>query len=94
MCIRDSTYTLSYEYIRTMGLKKSILRRERFQGRFERTDRDRIADRNRELVQNNWSLVKERSLTTGLCSRGWYSEHLGVCGRAELPGRSLKAKKF
>ena len=50
--------------------------------------------RNRELVPDNWSLVRERALTTGLCSRGWYSEHLGVCGRAELPGRSLKAKKF
>ena len=39
------------------------------------------------------SLVRERVLTTGLCSDGWYSEHSGVCTRrAELPGRSVKVK--
>ena len=27
----------------------------------------RMTDRNRELVPNNWSLVRERALTTGLC---------------------------
>ena len=53
-----------------------------------------MADRNRELVPDNWSLVRERALTTGLCSEGWYSEHSGVCRRAELPGRSVKVKKF
>ena len=53
-----------------------------------------MADRNRELVLHNWGLVRERVLTTGLCSEGWYSEHSGVCGRAELPGRSVKVKKF
>ena len=37
-----------------------------------------MADRNRELVADNWSLVRERALTTGLCSEGWYSEHSGV----------------
>ena len=47
-----------------------------------------------ELVPDNWSLVKERVLTTGLCSEGWHSEHSGVCRRAELPGRSVKVKKF
>ena len=54
----------------------------------------RMTDRNRELVPNNWSLVRERALTTGLCSEGWYSEHSGVCRRVELPGRSVKVKKF
>ena len=44
-----------------------------------RVDRGRMADRNRELVPDNWSLVRERALTTGLCSEGWYSEHSGVC---------------
>ena len=34
-----------------------------------------MADRNRELVPDNWSLVRERVLTTGLSSEGWYSEH-------------------
>ena len=37
-----------------------------------------MADRNRELVPYNWSLVRERVLTTGLCSEGWYSEHTRV----------------
>ena len=53
-----------------------------------------MTDRNRELVPDNWSLVRERALTTGLCSEGWYSEHSGVCRRAELPGRSVKKKCF
>ena len=51
-----------------------------------------MVDRNRELVPDNWSLVRERALTTGLCSEGWYSEHSGVCRRAELPGGSVKVK--
>ena len=41
-----------------------------------------MAYRNRELVPDIWSLVRERALATGLCSEGWYSEHLGVCRRA------------
>ena len=52
-----------------------------------------MADRNRELVPDNWNLVRERALTTGLCAEGWYSEHSGVCRRAELPGGSVKTKK-
>ena len=47
-----------------------------------------MADRNKELVPDNWSLVRERALTTVLCSEGWYSEHSGVCRRAELAGGS------
>ena len=47
-----------------------------------------------ELVADNWNLVRERMLTTGLCLEGWYSEHLGVCRREELLGRSVKVKKF
>ena len=53
-----------------------------------------MVDRKRELVPDNWSLVGERALTTGLCLEGWYSERLGACRRAELPGRSVKLKKF
>ena len=53
-----------------------------------------MADRNREFVPDKWSLVRERALTTGLCSVGWYSEHSGVYRRAELPGRSVKVNKF
>ena len=68
-------------------------RKKGFQGRFKRNDRGRMTDINRELVADNWSLARERSLTTGLCSEGWYSEHSGVCRRAELPGGSVKVKK-
>ena len=53
-----------------------------------------MADRNRELVPDNWNLVRERALTTGLCSVGWYSEHSVVCRRAEQSGRSVKVKQF
>ena len=53
-----------------------------------------MTDRNKELIPDIWSLVREKTLTTGLCSEGWYSEHSGVCRRAELPGRSVKVKKF
>ena len=53
-----------------------------------------MTGRNRELVPDNWSLVRDRALTTGLCSEGWYSEHSGVCRRAELAGRSVKVKNF
>ena len=48
-----------------------------------------MVDRNRELVPDNWSLVSERLLTTGLCSEGWCSEHSVVCRRADLPGMRL-----
>ena len=53
-------------------------------------------DRNRELVADNWSPVRERALTAGLCSEGWYSEHSSVLYVEErmLPGRSVKVKKF
>ena len=53
-----------------------------------------MAVRNKELVPDNWRLVRERALTTGLCSEGWYSKHSGVGRGSELPGRSAKVKKF
>ena len=31
--------------------------------------------RNRELIRNSWNLVRERALTTGHCSEGWYCEN-------------------
>ena len=52
----------------------------------------RHGGRNRELVPGSWSLVRERAQTTGPNAGGWYSKHLGVCRRAELPGRSVKGK--
>ena len=51
-----------------------------------------MVDRNRELVPDNQSLVRERAPTTGLCSEEWYSEHSGVCRKVELPGGSVKVK--
>ena len=74
--------------------EKVFEKRKVFKEDFKRTHRGRMTDRNRELVPDKWSLVRERALTTGLCSEGWYSEHSGVCSRAELPGRSVKVKKF
>ena len=69
--------------------------RESSQGRFKRTDKGKSgADRNRELVPDNRNLVRERALTTELCSEGWYFGHSGVCRRVELPGRSVKVKTF
>ena len=44
--------------IRAMRLKKRFLKRG-FQRRFKRADRGRMADRNRKLVPDNWSLVRE-----------------------------------
>ena len=58
----------------------------------ERGDKGRTMDRNREMVPDGWSLVRERALTTGLCAEGWYSEPPGVCRRAELQGQSVKVK--
>ena len=53
-----------------------------------------MTGRNRELVPDSCSLVRERALTTGLYSEGWYSERSDVCRRMELPQRSVKVKQF
>ena len=71
-----------------------LFKEKGFHGSFKRTDKGRITDKYRELVLDNWSLVRERALTNWFCSEGWYSEHSGVCRRAELPERSVKVKKF
>ena len=72
-----------------------LLEKEKgFRDKNSKTDRVRKADRSKEMVADKWSLVRERALTTGICSEGWCSEHSGVYRRAELPGRSLKMKKF
>ena len=39
----------------------------------------RCEKENKKAETDNWSLVSEIALTTGLCSEGWYSEHSGVC---------------
>ena len=54
-----------------------------------------MADRNRELVLDNWSLVRERALTTGLCRNdGILNTRVPAEERAELSGRSVKVKEF
>ena len=81
-----------------MELKKRVLKRKGFQGRFKRSDRGSMMDRNKELVPNSWTLVaiRERALptVTELCLEGQCSEHLGVCSRAELVGRSVKVENL
>ena len=74
--------------------EEKVFKKRKFFKEDLRADRGIMADRNRELVPDNWSLVRERALTTGHFSEGWYSEHSGVCRRAELPGRCVKVKKF
>ena len=84
------THTHRVIYIRAMQLwRKGFWKEKGFQGRLKRTDRGRMTNRNWELVPDSWSPVWERVLITGLCSEGWYSEHSGVCRRAELLGRSV-----
>ena len=52
-------------------LEKFFWKEKGFQGRFERTDKGRRMDRNREFIPDNWSLVRERVLTSGHCTEGW-----------------------
>ena len=53
-----------------------------------------MTDRNRKLVPDSQNLVREKALTTGICSEGWSPERSGICRKAELPGRNAKVKKF
>ena len=83
----------SLSYIRAMGPKKRFLKSKKVFKEDLKELTGRMADRNRELVPGSWSPVRERALPTGLTVEGWYSEHSGVCRRAELLGRSVKVKK-
>ena len=46
-------------YTRSMRLRKGFFKEKGFHGRSKRTDRGRNTERNRELVPDNWSLVRE-----------------------------------
>ena len=48
-----------------------------------------MRDRNRESVPGSWSLVRERTLTTGHCSEEWYSEH-SVPAESGAAGKECK----
>ena len=74
--------------------RKRFRKEKGFQGKFDGTDRGCVTNRSGEFVPCCWSLVRERSLTTWLCAKGWYSENSGVCRRTELPRRSVKVKKI
>ena len=50
----------------------------------------RMADRNRELVPDNWSLVRERALTTGFCRFG----SLMVCVHVKRQERHTERQKY
>ena len=77
-CTNTHTHTpVAYQGNNTE--EKVFKKRKGFQWEFKRADRGRMVDRNKELVPYNWSLVRERVLTTGLCSEGWYSEHFDLC---------------
>ena len=46
-----------------------------------------MADRNRELVPDNWSLVRERTLTTGLCAERFPYPPRNVSSLGRCPAR-------
>ena len=52
-----------------------------------------MTDTNRELVPDNWNLIRERALTARFLF-GRHFEHSCVCRRAELPGRRVKVEKL
>ena len=72
--------------------KRRQRKEKRFNARFERSYRGSSADGSRELVPGSWNLVRERTLTTGLCAEGCYSKHSSVCKRTQLPRRGVKVK--
>ena len=71
-----------------------LFERGSFQGRVKTTDKGRTADRNRELVPDNWSLARERALTIVHCAEGLYSEQSGVCRRDCNARKEYKGKKY
>ena len=92
--IRTQTHILIHTGISGRGhCGKGFQKEKGFQGRFEGTDRGYVTDRSGKFVLCCWSLVRERTLTTWLCAKGWYSENSCVCRRTELP-RSVKVKKI
>ena len=54
----EHTHIVVYQDNRTKG---KVFEEKGFQGRFKRNDRGRMADRNRKLVPDNCSLVRERA---------------------------------
>ena len=92
---RTQTYTLTHKSTSGQGdWRKSFRKEKGFQRRFEGTDGGCMTDRSGKLVPCRWSLVRERTLTIRLCTKGGYSEHSGVYRRTELPRRSVKVKKI
>ena len=69
------THTLSCIYIyHSNGTEENVFEKRKVFNelfRFKRNDRGKLMDRNRELVPESWSLVRERVLTTGFHAEGW-----------------------
>ena len=85
--------------VRTRSFSRMRMhRRERFREgegfqRFKGTDRESMADRNRELVLLGWGLLGERALTTEVSAGRWYAKQSDICRRTELPRRGIQVKK-
>ena len=65
-CIQYTAHTVVYQGNET---EEKFFEKKSFQERFKRTDRGRMQDRNRELVPEGYSLLRELVPTTGLCSK-------------------------
>ena len=78
-------------HIRTMRLKKKVFRKRKV----FKEDLKELTEVEWWTETGSWSQITGAGKeTTGLWLEGWYSEHSGVCRRAELPEGSVKVKKF
>ena len=64
-------------------------KREVFKEDLKRGDRCRMADRNRELVPDNWSLVRERALTTAFSNITFQQEQVSLLSM-HAPAKALQ----
>ena len=67
---RAHTHRVVYQHQGNGTEEKGFKKRKVFKEDMEELTRGRMTDRNRELVPDNWSLVRERAPTTGPCSKG------------------------
>jgi len=90
------THTHTHTPVVYQGNQGNETEEKVFQGRFKRADRGRITDRNRGLVPDNWSLVRERTLHGHwTLFGGCYSNtRVSVEERSCREGVSVKVKKF
>ena len=67
------THTLTHTHtcIRTQDWRKGFWKEKGFPGRFKRTDRGRMTDRNWELVPDRWSLGRRSWTSTKVRRHFW-----------------------